>query len=177
MKSLLLAAAFAALITGSADAEVKSATPVGFEIVQTVTVRASPKQAFAALSDPARWWNGEHSFSGDAHNLSLSLKPGGCFCEKLENGGWAKHLEVTMVQPGKMIELHGGLGPMRSEGINAVLRWTVMPAEGGGSTITQSYVLGGYLRQGGEHWAPLVDGVLQEQMNRLASLLDTGKPG
>ena len=176
MRSLLLVGALAVLTAGPASAEVKSATPGGFEVVQTVTVHAAPKQAYAALINPARWWNGEHSFSGDARNFSLGLKPGGCFCEKLKDGGWVKHLEITMVKPGELIELHGGLGPLRFEGVNGVLKWSVKPAEGGGSTITQAYVLGGYLRQGGEHWAPLVDSMLQEQMNRLASLLDTGAP-
>jgi hypothetical protein len=33
------------------------------------------------------------------------------------------------------------------------------------------------LREGGEHWAPIVDAVLQEQMTRLAHLLGTGAPG
>ncbi|MEI9984850.1 MAG: SRPBCC family protein [Aliidongia sp.] len=153
MKTLLLGA-LAALIAGPAAAEVKSATPQGFELVETITVHVPPETAYAALSTPARWWNGEHSFSGDAKNFSLGLKPGGCFCERLKDGGWAKHLEVTMVQPGESIELHGGLGPLRSEGVAGVLRWTVKPAEGGGATITQSYVVGGYMRQGGEHWAP-----------------------
>ena len=92
MRSLLLLGALGVLTAGQALAEVKSATPAGFELVQTVTVHAPPKAAFAALSNPARWWNGEHSFSGDARNYTLNLKPGGCFCEKLPNGGWAKHL-------------------------------------------------------------------------------------
>jgi hypothetical protein len=84
-------------------------------------------------------------------------------------------MDVTWVMPGQSIELHGGLGPMRSEGVTGVLRWTVKPAEDG-TTVTQSYVVGGYLRQGGEHWAPIVDDVLQEQLTRLARLLDTGMP-
>jgi uncharacterized protein YndB with AHSA1/START domain len=168
-------AAVAVLIAAPAAAEVKSVTPQGFAVEQTVTVPVSPKAAFAALAKPARWWSSDHTFSGDAANLSLSLKPGGCFCEKLKDGGWAHHLEVTMVVPGRSIELHGGLGPLRSEGVGGVLRWVVTPAEGGAS-VTQSYVAGGYLREGGEHWAPFVDAVLQEQMTRLAHLLDTGAP-
>ena len=175
MKSLFLGA-LAALIAVPAVAEVKSATPQGFELVQSVTVHASPQQAYAALTKPQRWWDPEHTFSGDAANLSLTLKPGGCYCEKLKDGGWAHHMDVTMVIPGASIELHGGLGPLRSEGVAGVLRWSVKPAEGGGATVTQSYVVGGYLREGGEHWAPVVDAVLQEQMTRLGSLLDTGKP-
>jgi len=174
MKTLFLGL-LATLAAGSAAAEVKSVTPQGFELVQSVTVHAPPKLAFAALSKPSRWWDSAHTFSGDAANLSQSLKPGGCYCEKLKDGGWARHLGVTMVRPGEMIELSGGLGPLRSDGVAGTLRWTVKPAEGG-AAITQSYVVGGYLREGAEHWAPLVDGVLQPQLTRLASLLDTGAP-
>jgi uncharacterized protein YndB with AHSA1/START domain len=174
MKGLFLGA-LATLIAGSAAAEVKSVTPRGFELVQTVTVHVPPKQAYAALTKPSRWWDPEHTFSGDAANLSLTLKPGGCFCEKLKDGGWAHHLDVTMVRPDEMIELSGALGPLRSDGVAGSLRWTVKPAEGG-ATITQSYVVGGYMREGAEHWAPLVDAVLQQQMTRLARLLDTGTP-
>jgi uncharacterized protein YndB with AHSA1/START domain len=174
MRSFFIAAA-AIFIAGAAAAEVKSAIPQGFEVEQTVMVHVPPNEAFAALAQPQRWWNSKHSFSGDAANFSLSLTPGGCFCEKLGDGGWVHHMEVTWVMPGQSIELHGGLGPLRSEGVAGALRWTVKPAEGG-ATVTQSYVVGGYLRQGGEHWAPIVDGVLQDQMTRLARLLDTGIP-
>jgi uncharacterized protein YndB with AHSA1/START domain len=172
---LLFIVAAATFTAGPAAAEVKSAIPQGFEVEQTVTVHVPPNEAFTALTQPQRWWNSKHSFSGDAANLSLSLTPGGCFCENLKDGGWVHHMDVTWVMPGQSIELHGGLGPMRSEGVTGVLRWTVKPAEDG-ATVTQSYVVGGYLRQGGEHWAPIVDDVLQEQLTRLARLLDTGMP-
>jgi uncharacterized protein YndB with AHSA1/START domain len=138
-----LSVALALLIAAPAAAEVKSATPQGFAVEQTITVPVSPKAAFAALAQPRRWWSSDHTFSGDAANLSLSLKPGGCFCEKLKDGGWAHHLEVTMVVPGRSIELHGGLGPLRGEGVGGVLRWVVTPDDGG-ARVTQSYVVGGY---------------------------------
>lgn len=174
MKTLYLGA-LAALAAQPAAADVKSATPQGFEVAQSVMVHVPVKEAFAALAQPERWWNAEHTFSGSAANLSLTLKPGGCFCEKLKDGGWAKHLDVTMIQPGSLIELHGGLGPLRFEGVAGTLQWSVRPAERG-TVITQSYVVGGYMRQGGEHWAPIVDQVLQENLTRLKSLLDTSNP-
>ena len=172
---LLFATALAVLAAAPAAAEVRSATPQGFETFNTVIVSVTAKEAYAALTKPARWWDPEHTFSGSAANLTLDVKPGGCFCEKLKDGGWAHHLEVTMVKPGESIELHGGLGPLRSEGVNGVLRWVVAPVDGG-ATITQSYVVGGYFRKGGEQFAPVVDKVMQEQMERLRSLLNTGAP-
>jgi hypothetical protein len=41
--------------------------------------------------------------------------------------------------------------------------------------VTQSYVVGGYIRGGMEQWAPRVDRVLDEQLQRLKSFVE-GKP-
>ncbi|HEX2493499.1 MAG TPA: hypothetical protein VHK24_06950, partial [Steroidobacter sp.] len=37
----------------------------------------------AALADIAKWWDPEHTYSGDARNLTLDTQVRGCFCEKL----------------------------------------------------------------------------------------------
>ena len=47
-----------------------------------------------------------------AANLSLDAAPGGCFCERLPNGGGVEHMRVTYVEPGKRIVLTGSLGPL-----------------------------------------------------------------
>jgi len=159
-----------------AMAEVKSVAPQGFEVVETVTVHPSPHDAFADLVKIAAWWDGSHSFSHDAANLSLEPKVGGCWCERLDKGGMAQHLTVTFLLPDQMIELRGAFGPLRFEGIDGVFRWTLKPAEGGGTQITQSYIVGGYMREGAEHWAPIVDKVLGEALHRFARFADTGSP-
>jgi len=41
--------------------------------------------------------------------------------------------------------------------------------------VTQSYVVGGYIRGGMDQWAPRVDGVLHEQLDRLKGFVE-GKP-
>src|SRR3546814_9802807 len=38
---------------------------------------------YRLLSQPGRWWNGAHSYSGSAANLRLEPVAGGCFCEAL----------------------------------------------------------------------------------------------
>jgi len=38
--------------------------------------------------------------------------------------------------------------------------------------VTQSYVIGGYIRSGMENWAPKVDGVLHEQFDRLRRFVE-----
>jgi hypothetical protein len=52
------------------------------------------------------------------------------------------------------------------EGVDGTLSWMLKPADGG-TSVTQSYVVGGYVRSGMEPWAPKVDHVLDEQLQRL----------
>jgi hypothetical protein len=179
MRGFILNAAAALLQAGAAlpaAAEVKSSTPQGFETVQTVTVHASPHDTYAALLAVGKWWNGEHSFSHDAANLEIAPIVGGCWCEHLKDGGMAQHMVVTWLAPDQHIEFHGAFGPLRFEGVSGSFSWVLKPAEGGGTLVTQSYVVGGYLRAGGEHWAPIVDTVLAEQLTRFGRFADTGSP-
>jgi uncharacterized protein YndB with AHSA1/START domain len=158
-------------LVGSAEAEVKSVAPNGFEVVETVTIQAPPEQVYSALGKISQWWSSSHTFSHDAANLSLELKPGGCFCERLKNGGSVQHLVVVYAAPGEGLRLRGALGPLQMEGVDGTLAWTLKPGEGG-TNLTQSYVVGGYIRSGMEVWAPKVDGVLHEQLDRLRRFVE-----
>ena len=167
MASLLLATGLA----GSAEAEVKSVAPSGFEIVETMTIHAPPEQVYAALGKIGQWWSSSHTFSHDASNLSLDLKAGGCLCERLKDGGSVQHLIVVYAAPGEGLRLRGALGPLQMEGVDGTLAWALKPSEGG-TNLTQSYVVGGYIRSGMDNWAPKVDGVLHEQLDRLQRFVE-----
>ena len=52
--------------------------------------------AYARLLTPEAWWDGQHTYSGDAKNLSLRAVPGGCFCERLADGDLARGLWVPL---------------------------------------------------------------------------------
>jgi hypothetical protein len=67
------------------------------------------------------------------------------------------------------------LGPLQTEGVDGTLSWTLKPVEGG-TSLTQSYVVGGYIRSGMEQWAPRVDRVLDEQLQRLKSFIEGKSP-
>src|SRR6516162_10373552 len=71
-------------VAGPATAEVKSATPNGFEVVSTVTIAAPADRVYSAFGEVGRWWSSSHTFSRDSANLSLELRAGGCFCETAE---------------------------------------------------------------------------------------------
>jgi len=158
-------------VAAPAAAEVKSATPNGFEVASTATISAPPDRVYAALGEVGRWWSPSHTFSRDAANLSLELRAGGCFCERLKDGGSVQHMQVVYAAPGEGLRLRGALGPLQTEGVDGTLSWSLKPA-GGGTNVAQSYVVGGYIRAGMEQWAPRVDRVLDEQLQRLKAYVE-----
>ena len=168
-RSTLIFAALAAA-GSSAEAEVKSSSPAGFEVESRQIVQAAPERVFAALGEIGGWWSGQHSYSGSAANMSLGLKAGDCFCERLANGGSVEHMRVVFAQPGRLLRLQGGLGPLQQEAALGTLTFTLKPVAGG-TEIVQSYVVGGYIRSGAEKLAPMVDKVLAEQLAGLAGYL------
>ena len=142
----------------------------GFATSNTATVSAPPGEVWAALVQPSRYWNGEHSWSADAANFSLDPVAGGCFCESLDGGGSVEHAHVIMVQPGSTLRLSGALGPLQGEALNGTLTWQLAAAEKG-TRIEQSYVVGGHFASFPiETIAPAVDAVVREQLGRLAAL-------
>ena len=171
--SYRILAALAVAFAVPAQAKVTSSEPHGFEVVETVRLAATPAQVYAALAQVGRWWSGAHTYSGDAANMRLEPRPGGCFCERMKDDGAIEHMRVVYAQPHQTLRLQGGLGPLQEEGAVGSLTWSIKPAEGG-AEITQRYVVGGYVRGGMEKLAPLVDQVLAEQLARLKRFLDTG---
>jgi uncharacterized protein YndB with AHSA1/START domain len=153
-----------------AAAEVVTASPNGFEVRETATTDKSPAEAFAAFGRIGSWWSGEHSYGGNASNLSLELQPGGCFCERLTNGGGVQHMHVTYVDPGKRIILTGSLGPLLFLSTTGVMDVRFEPA-GGGTRMTLDYRAAGFFNGGADKFAPAVDNVLGEQLARLKAYL------
>ena len=146
-------ASLATIFAGSAQAEVKSATSNGFEVLDTMTLAAPADRVYAALGEIGRWWSSTHTFSRDSANLSIELRAGGCFCERLKDGGAVQHLTVVYAAPGQGLRLRGALGPLQMEGVDGALSWALKSVEGG-TSVTQSYVVGGYVRSGMDQWPP-----------------------
>ncbi len=159
------------LQSGRAGAEVISTAAGGFEIRETAHVAASPDKAYAAMIQPSRWWSSDHSFSGNASNLTLDAHAGGCWCESLPDGGSVELLHVVYAAPGKMLKLRGALGPLQSMSVEGVMIWSVKPAAEG-TDITLSYSVVGYAKDGLEVMSKPVDHVLGEQLERLKKFID-----
>jgi uncharacterized protein YndB with AHSA1/START domain len=156
-----------ASLPGEAGAAV-TVTDTGFAVENVATVAAPPPAVWAVLTDPSRYWNPEHSYSGGADNFSLEPRAGGCFCEVLGDGGSVEHMRVVMVMPDRQLRLAGGLGPLQQEGVAGSLTWTLKPVAAG-TEVTQTYVVGGHMQTDKAAMAPLVGAVLNEQLTRLAA--------
>jgi hypothetical protein len=157
-------------------AEVTATGPSGFSLKIETTVAGAPTDAFNHFIQIGRWWNAAHTYSGDAANLALSAKPGGCFCETLPGGGFVKHMDVVYAAPGKTLRLFGGLGPLQGMGAAGALTFD-FKAEGANTRVTVTYVVSGFAP--GPGLAPLatpVDGVLMGQLARFKHFAETGKP-
>lgn len=165
----------ALLLSGAAQAELLKSTEDGFVVRNAVSIAASRDQVWAALIAPARWWSPAHSWSGKAANFSLEARAGGCFCEALANGGSVEHQRVVFANPGTLLRLIGGLGPLQPEAISAVLSWE-LKADGDMTRLTQTYAVSGMVDGGLRGWAAPVDGVIREQLERLERLIETGSP-
>jgi uncharacterized protein YndB with AHSA1/START domain len=159
-----------AAIAAPAHAEVKDATPDGFTIENSVWVAAKPQAAYAALvHDVGRWWPADHTWWGDASKLSISDKAGGCFCET-DGTRQAWHMTVTFTDPGKLLRMTGGLGPLQGMGLNGALEWR-FAEENNGTRITLWYRVGGYTPDDIGKFAPVVDKVQGQQLGGLATFL------
>lgn len=181
MRILVPVLALAATIASPAHADVVAQSEAGFAASGSSTVTATPEQAWRLLVVPARWWNKAHTWSGDAANLSIDPRPGGCYCETLPAAkgrvrGGVEHMRVVMVRPGRMLRMKGALGPLQGEAVQGTLTVNLEPATGG-TRIEWTYVVGGYMRMKTEQIAPAVNRVLSEQFASLSAQLGLYRPG
>lgn len=162
-----------------ASAEVTKTHPTGFVVRHEVVVAADTKQTWLALVSPDRWWRAEHSWSGDAANLSLTPRAGGCFCERIpevdEPGrftleGSVEHMRIVQAYPERALRMRGGLGPLQSEPAEGVLTITLTAIEGG-TRLVWEYNVAGYMRYEIPVISRAVDGVIGGQAGALADLL------
>ena len=156
------------------QAEVKDATPSGFTVENTRVVAADPQAAWKALIDDVdRWWPKDHSWWGAASKLSIEARAGGCFCETAGKRQ-AQHMQVTFVDPDKLLRMTGGLGPLQGMGLDGTLEFCLAP-DGEGTRITLWYRAGGYAPDDLSKLAPVVDQVQAVQLGGLADFLATAR--
>jgi len=135
----------------------------------SITLKADTAKAYANAADVAHWWSSEHTYSGDAKNLHIDARAGGCWCEKWQ-GGSVQHMSVLSAMPGKLLRLSGGLGPLQSAALDGTLSFNFKQIDSGGSEIKVHYVVAGFFPGGLDKVAGGVDQVLGAQVERLRQL-------
>ena len=173
-----ISSAFAILILmlspSLARTEVADSSANGFTLKSTIAISAAPDEVYRLLvHNVGDWWDSAHTYSGDAHNLSIEEKPMGCFCEKLANRGGVRHMEVVHFAPGKTLAMTGALGPLQNIAAAGNMRIDLSAAPGG-TKLDLTYAVIGYTPKGMNTWAAPVDSVLAAQFVRLKAYAEGG---
>lgn len=168
-KAIVAVSAAVGLLGGVARADVKTSAPDGLVIQIKAEVALDRDDAWARLLNISAWWNASHTYSGDARAMNIDAKAGGCWCE-LWSGGEVEHGRVVMVMPKEAIRFDTALGPLQEMGVVGALTFTL--SEGSSPTktaITADFKVSGSSLSGLDKLAPVVDGVIAEQVKRFAS--------
>ncbi len=172
-------AAAALALSAPAAAELIQTSDSGFVSRHEVVVDASPKDAWLALISPAGWWRSEHTWSGEAANLTLTPQAGGCFCETIPEvdepdrftlQGSVEHMRVIQAYPERALRMQGALGPLQSEPVIGILTIAISETEQG-TRIVWEYNVGGTMRFEVPVISKAVDAVMGAQLGALAALL------
>lgn len=166
----VLAALTPAALGGLASAEVIERSDDHFVLRYAVAIEAPAEDVWGSVGELPRWWNPAHTYTGDVANLTLSLTPGGCFCETLADGTAFEHGVVREADPETGVLLEAALGPLK--GKTTMARWE-FGWTGSGGELVMSYVVRG---PGLGAMADAVDGVMQDQYSRLIHFIDYGEP-
>lgn len=164
------------LLAASASFAATQVSPTGFLVRTDISINAAPAKVYDSLvTQVGLWWNPDHTYSGDGKNLSIDARAGGCFCERLPNGGGVEHMRVVYLAPPQYVRMAGALGPLQSSGLQGALTWKLAGTEAG-TRIELSYSVGGFMVGGFDKIAPAVEGMLSEQIQRLKLFVETGNP-
>lgn len=174
-RACILALVCVALPNAPAGAEVRDRSSSGFTVRTSVTVAAPAQRLYRDLLNVGSWWDKEHTYSGDAANMSLVAQPGGCFCEKV-SGGAVEHGRVINVAANRMLRISAAFGPLQELAVIGTMTWQIAPStQGTGSTLTMTYTAGGYAPGGLDKLADIVDQVLGRQVQLLKAYAEKSK--
>jgi hypothetical protein len=133
-----------ALLPMAAKATVTASGTNGFTIRHEAVLPVETPRAYELFLQIHSWWDRDHTYTGDALNLTITPQVGGCWCERLPLDGNVEHMRVTMVSPGSMIRFSGGLGPLAAMGAQGAMTWTFIPMADGLSRVRLDYAVTGF---------------------------------
>ncbi|MDE0007509.1 MAG: SRPBCC domain-containing protein, partial [Gammaproteobacteria bacterium] len=159
------AGACVAVVTAPLAAEVAVVDERGFVSEHELDIAATPDRVFEALIDEVgAWWDPAHTYWGDSSRLTFECGFLPTLCEVSEDGeGFARHMTVDSVRPGKSLVLSGGLGPLQPLGVAASMSFRLQ-VTADGTRLDYRYIVNG---RDLEQLAEPVDRVQGEQLARL----------
>ena len=84
------------------------------------------------------------------------------------------HGRVIWAAPGHLLRLDAALGPLQSLAVQGVMTFTLKPTPEG-TALQLEYRVNGSSASGLDKIAPMANGMLMEQLQRLQSYAETGK--
>lgn len=159
------------VISAPLRSEIVNSGEYAFTVNHSLVTEAGSFNVYRTMTSHIdQWWSGDHSWSGSAENFFMNVEPGGCFCERLPEGGRAEHLRIIYFAPGKEIRFEGALGPLQSMAAQGRMIWKIEQLEKG-SRISFTYHVFGHPEGGFAGIAPAVDAVIGQQLERLGERL------
>lgn len=156
------------LLPFTAAAEVVSSSASHYVLRHEASTALSADALWDRLVQPATWWHPDHTYSGDAENLSLDLKPGGLWLETWD-GGAVAHGEVLLVQDGNVLRLNAPFGPLQGVGAHTI--WTItIEATDTGAVVRFDETATAPPTAKLDELAPAVDYVKTEAIRRLTGV-------
>ena len=170
MLKTLIAAAALMLAATPVSAEVIARTADSFTLRYEAAAETTPDDIRSAMTRIDGWWDGAHSYSGDAGNLSVDMTPGGCWCERLANGTDFRHATVVALEADRLL-FNAPFGPLNGKTTRAdfTVSW---PPGSGGRTILWEMVIEG---PGLGAYADAVDSVMGAGFSRFTRYLANGE--
>jgi hypothetical protein len=158
----------AAISMPAAMASVTNKADNGFTVSYKANLKTSPAKAYAAFIAIGSWWGSDHTFSGDAKNLTIEARQGGCWCETLPGGGFVRHLDVVQARPNQSLVFSGGLGPLSFMAVSGpmIVTFTKLKSE---TEVSLTYTVGGYDPDRFAKMSLAVDQVLSAQFQNYAA--------
>ncbi len=171
MKPITAVAALMLTAT-QAHAEIVEATGDHYVLHHEERSTLSPSELWVRLIKPAEWWHPDHTYSGDAGNLSFDPQVGGLWREDWADGS-VVHGRVLYVAPEKMLRLDAPFGPLQGMAVTAVWTITIKP-DGDGSLVSFDEIASGTAASKLDALAPTVDFVKGEAIRRLTQVNNQG---
>ncbi len=153
------------MFCATVHADVLSKGGNGFEVQHSFAVHVETTTAWKQLLNVQRWWHPDHTWSGNARNLTLKAEIGACFCETLPNRGQVQHQHVIYAEKNRLLRLRGALGPLQEMAVDGVMTWELLQGKDG-TQVTMTYRVFGYHKDGLHTLADPVDQVLKLQIQR-----------